>query len=241
MDGSAERGYLDVLPPVLLTGAHMIQGENINIMDQASAKEASILKGTLHSDGKLEGSINTRYFGIASLTKKKAFCTAKDSAEYGKDIANELNANIKKYKLRDAHKYSPETTELINFEKNIEMADIIYWSPMMIKPFGDVPFKAEKRNMPVEFDSPINETYNCIIKIPEGYTAELPQPKILRSPDKNIIFRTQTQFDDGYISAMYTFTIKKAMFFQDEYQGLKNFFDDVYKELNNVVVLKKAQ
>ena len=241
MDGSAERGYLDVLPPVLLTGAHVMKGENINIMDYASAKQTSILKGTLHSDGKLVGNISTKYFGIASLSKKKSFFTAKDSSEYVKDIANELNVSIPKYKLKDAHKYSPETTELINFEKNVEMADIIYWSPMMIKPFGDVPFTAEKRDMPVEFDSPINEAYNCIIKIPDGYTAELPQPKILRSPDKNIIFRTQTQFEDGYLRAMYTFTIKKAMFFQDEYQGLKNFFDDVYKELNNVVVLKKAQ
>lgn len=241
MDGSAERGYLDVLPPVLLTGAHAIKGDNVNVMDYASAKQSIVLKGTLHSDGKLVGNISTKYYGIASLSKKKSFSTTKDSAEYVKDIAHDLNVNILKYKLKDVHKYSPETTELINFEHNLEMADITYWSPMLIKPFGDVPFTAEERNMPVEFDSPVTESYNCIIKIPEGYTAELPQPKILRSPDKQIIFRTQTQFADGYLSAMYTFIIKKPMFFQNEYLGLKNFFDDVYKELNNVVVLKKAQ
>ena len=239
-DGSAEKGYLDVLPAKLLTNAHIVNGGEYNIMKKGAAKQSIIIKATLKSDGQLEGLYTSKYYGNSSLRKKASFLEAKDSTEYVSKIAKEMNANIQKYSLNGIHKYSPQAYEKIQFDKNIDMGDIVYFSPMMEKPFRDVPFTAEKRDMPVEIDCPMLVSYNMLVKIPQGYTIEdVPQPKILRSPDSNIIFRTQSQYNDGILSTMYTFHIKKALFFQDEYPGLKNFFEDVYKELDNVIVLKK--
>lgn len=240
LDGSAEKGYLDVLPTKLLTNAHIVNGGEYDIMKKATAKHSITIKATLKNEGLLEGLYASKYYGISSLKKKTSFLEAKDSTEYVGNIAQELNANIQKYALKGIRKYSPQVEEKIQFDKSIDMGDIVYFSPVLEKPFREVPFTAEKRNMPVEFDCPILESYNLMVNIPQGYTIEdIPQPKILRSPDKSIIFRTQSQYRDGILSTMYTFNIKKALFFQDEYPGLKNFFEDVYKELNNVIVLKK--
>lgn len=240
MDGSAERGYLNVLPPVLLTNAHMVNGEEVNIMQKATSKVSYMAKGTLHEDGKLEGNLATKYYGIASLIKKDDFLETKDSAEYVKDLAKEMGVNINKYALVNIRKYSPEVTEQLEFEKDGEAADVIYFAPILEKPFTDVPFTSETRDLPVEFNCPKAIYYNSMFKIPNGYVLEeVPQPKFMRSPDNQISFRIQTQWQEGLLTTIYSFKINKPLFLPEEYPGLKNFFEDVYKELNNVVVLKK--
>lgn len=240
MDGSAEHGYLDVLPPVLLTKAHIVNGGAFDLMKMASAKKMNVLKASLKSDGTLVGKIENTYQGISSLMMKNDFLTAKDSASYVKNEAKELNLTINRYRMMGADKYSPSCKEVMEFEKSMGGGDVIYLRPILCLPFSEVPFTAEERKMPVEFACPMMTSYNATILIPDGYVVEeVPAPKILRSPDGVISLRVQSRMEDGYLYTSYHFTVKKALFFQEEYKGLKAFFEDVYNTLQAVVVLKK--
>lgn len=240
VDGSAEQGYLNVLPPVLLTTAHVVNGTNINLMGTAAAKEATVVKVQFTSDGKLVGSMNSKYSGIASLLKKKRYLAAKDSVEYVKDLADRMELTINRYQLKNRRKYSPECAEYIEFEKDAEMGDVIYLSPIFDLPFKDVPFKTAERSLPVEFDSPMVQSYNSTINLPDGYSLEeLPKTTILRSPDKALSFKLQSQLVEGVLHTTYTFSIRKYFFMPAEYTGLKAFFEEVTNALKAVVVLKK--
>lgn len=240
MDGSAEKGYLDVLPPRLLTKAHIVGGGDYDIMQKAFSKKMDVVKASLKSDGNLVGNIQTTYNGICSIAQKESVSHAKDSTDFVKHLESELSITINKYGNKNVSKFSPMAHESISFEKNVGLGDVIYLCPVLIKPFEEVPFTAAERQMPVEFDSPVLESYNSRIKIPAGYELEeLPQAKILRSPDRLISLVLQYSYEDGFLSTIYTFNIKKALFFQDEYAGLKAFLEDVNNALGTVVVFKK--
>lgn len=240
MDGSSERGYVDVLPPVLLTTAHVMNGGQINLRDKASAKQNVFVKAELKPDGKLVGSMQIRYFNLASLMKKKSIGNAKDSAEYVKKIADGMEVSIQQYKTKGFKKYSPQMEQYLEFEKNGEMGDITYLNPILDMPFSEVPFTAAERVMPVEFDAPIIHTYMARIKLPANYTLEeVPQPVFLRNADHTMSFKMQTTLENDILMVNYSFGIRKSLFFQNEYQGLKSFMEDAYNKLKSVVVLKK--
>ena len=240
MDGSSERGYLDVLPPVLLTTAHVVNGGTFDLMKMASAKKLNVVKATLKSDGTLEGRIENTYYGISSLMKKKNFLAATDSATYVKDEAKSLDITVNRYRMTGEDKYSPSCKEVMEFAKNMSGGDVIYLRPVLCFPFAEAPFTAEERQMPVEFDSPMLTSYNSIILIPKDYVVEdIPAPKFLHSPDGVLSFRTKSWMNEGYLYTTYNFQVKKTLFAQDEYKGLKAFFEDVYHALQSVVVLKK--
>ena len=240
MDGSAEKGYVDVLPPVLLTKGHIVNGGTFDIMKTAASRKMDVVKATLKKDGTLEGNVKFTYNGVCSLRRKNSIAAAKDSTDFVKKMEKELSLSVLRYGNKGVKEFNPTMQESVNFQKTLGGGDVLYLRPVLVKPFGEVPFTATQRDMPVEFDSPIMETYNAMIKIPEGYDIEeLPQPRILRSPDRLISLHVQFSFEDGFLTAIYTLQIKKTLFFQDEYPGLKRFFEDVNHVLESVVVFKK--
>lgn len=240
MDGSAEAGYVDVLPPVLLTVAHEMNGDQVNLRDQAIAKQTVLVKAVLKNDGKLVGSMQTRFQDLAALMKKKAVRNAKDSAEYVTQIADDLNVQIKSYKTSGMKKFSPQAEEYLEFEKAGELSDIVYLNPILDVPFKDVPLTDVERVMPVEFDAPMSQTYMARIKLPANYVLEEePKPIFLRNADRTLSFKMQTRLEGNVLMVNYSFNISKSLFFQNEYDGLKSFLEDVNNKLKTVVVLKK--
>ena len=240
MDGSAEKGFVDVVPPILLTKGHIVSGGVFDIMQTASSKKMDVVKATLKKDGTLVGNIGFTYNGVSSIRRKNSIADAKDSTELVKELEKMLSASVKRYRHKGAKKFGPTMQESVDFEKTVTMGDVLYFRPVLAKPFAEVPFTASEREMPVEFDSPMLESYIAKIQIPADYEMEeLPKPMFMRSPDKMVSLRIQCSFADGFLTCIYTFQIKKALFFQDDYPGLKKFFEDVNHAMESVVVFKK--
>lgn len=240
VDGSAERGYVDILPPTLLTKAHAVNGGVVDLMSKAFSKVTCMITAEMKDDGSMKGKIHTRYQGLSSLMKKRDFLEAKDSADYVKDVAKQFGVNANQYKLQYVHKYSPVTEQWIGFEKDGEAGNLIYLNPVLDLPFGEIPFTAPERKLPVEFDSPFSESYVARIKLPANYVLEeLPKPVYLRSPDSKLSFVMQSKMEGDVLLVNYNFAVRKPFFLPTEYAGLKSFFEDVYNKVKSVVVLKK--
>ena len=241
MDGSAERGYIDVLPPALLTTAHMVNGGQYNLMSNAMSRVNTTVKAELKVDGKMAGTILTRYQNLASLLKKTAFAGAKDSADYVNEIAKQMEISIKSYALDGIRKYSPQADQKLQFEKEVETGDVIYLNPVLDLPFNEVPFTAAERTMPVEFDSPMVLSYLAHIKLPAHYVLEeMSKPIFVRNGDNSTVFKMQIQDLNGVLVVNYSFTIRKPLFLIKEYADLKTFMEEVYNKAKTVVVLKKV-
>lgn len=241
MDGSAERGYIDVLPLPLLTTAHEVNGGQVNLMGKAQAKASTFVKAQMKADGHIVGSMQTRYYDIASMMKKKSMAAAKDSAEYVKEQAQNYGFAITRFTTKNAKKYGNQMEQRLEFEKEGEPADVIYLNPIFVPPFDEVPFTAAERTMPVEFDAPMSETYVARIKFPAGYALEeLPTPVYYKNADNTAIFKMNAQMEGDVLLVNYSFSLRKALFLQNEYDGLKSFMESVHNKLKSVVVIKKA-
>lgn len=129
----------------------------------------------------------------------------------------------------------------LTFSNESSLADIIYLDPMVGSGIKENPFKAERREYPVDFGSPFELTSVIKVKIPEGYIAEeLPAPMAVSLPEKGGRFLYNVMSRDGVISLTSMFTISKGIYTQLEYQSLKEFYAQAISKQEEQIVLKKA-
>jgi ABC-type sugar transport system ATPase subunit len=102
------------------------------------------------------------------------------------------------------------------------------------------PFKAETREFPVDFGSPVEKVLTVRISLPEGYTVdEMPQSRIFRLPDGSAKYAYNVVHVGNIISVTSNFQINKNMYVQDEYPNLREFYNQVISKQAEQIVLKK--
>ena len=96
--------------------------------------------------------------------------------------------------------------------------------------------------MPVEFPYVSTESLNTQVTLPDGYVVEeLPQPLSVKSEDGALSCLIASACADGVLSSRCQLQVSKIFFSPNEYAVVKNFLDEVYKRLQDVIVIKKAQ
>lgn len=117
--------------------------------------------------------------------------------------------------------------------------DLIYFQPYILNDYLDNPFKAEKRQYPIDFGSLSKETYVLIITIPEGYAVEeLPENAVIKLPKDNGSFSFLCQLKGDQLKLQSKITINKALMHPLLYPSLKEFYDLIISKLGEQIVLK---
>ena len=116
----------------------------------------------------------------------------------------------------------------------------MYFNPIMVMRVDENPFQLEKREYPVDFGSPEEKIFVARITLPKDWTVEeLPKPKALVLPG-NVAKCIYTVTQNGNVlSVTSQLVINKALFTQDEYPGLRDFYGQVVAKQAELVVLKK--
>lgn len=135
--------------------------------------------------------------------------------------------------------------ESFEFTANFHLTDsisnsIIYFDPMLMGKLVESPFIKPERTFPVDFEYPFSESIIMNITIPDGWTVdEIPQSVLIRIPAGAGEFRRIVKHTDNTISMNYRYRISKSRFVADEYEGLKQFYDQMVAMLAENIVLKK--
>lgn len=244
MDASAEDGYLNVLPPRLLTEMARVvrkdrQGEWVNLLNTAQSVETSTVQATLNEEGRLSGSIMTSSIGEAAANLRKRWRTAKDSTDVIHDMQERDEIEITHYQLDGRHDFSPMVKETVNFTKTCTTAgDLIYLNPLVFIPQPKNPFTADQRNLPVEFPYSQRETRNVLLKLPEGWQVEeMPQPIILKFD--GITARIVVRQNGDMLQTQYRLDVNRTFFTQQQYQDLKSLLDRLVESNKQIITLKK--
>ena len=244
MDASAEDGYLNVLPPRLLTEMARVvrkdrQGEWVNLLKTAQSVETSTVQGTINEEGRLSGSIMTSSIGEAAANLRKRWRTAKDSTDVIHDMQERDEIEITHYQLDGRHDFSPMVKETVNFTKTCTTAgDLIYLNPLVFIPQPKNPFTADQRNLPVEFPYSQRETRNVLLKLPEGWQVEeMPQPIILKFD--GITARIVVRQNGDMLQTQYRLDVNRTFFTQQQYQDLKSLLDRLVESNKQIITLKK--
>ncbi len=124
-----------------------------------------------------------------------------------------------------------------------EKDDILYFNPMFTEGMKENPFKSEERFYPVEMPFTIDETYLIRMDVPTGYvTDELPKPiKVRLNDNDDGFFEYVLAESNGTISLRSRIKLKRAIFYPDEYETLREFFNLVVKKHSEQIVFKKKK
>ena len=247
IDASVEDGYIDVLPPTLLTEQGLLlsddgTGKWVNLQSLNASKTNIIIDATLGTDGTIKGTYNAQMQANLSASLKSEFREADDSLSYVNKLAERDGITISEYVIDNRTAFLPMASERFSFTKKAEAdGSHIYLNPFLIPIMKESPFKAVTRTLPVEY--PYKYTVNMVtsLELPDGYEVEeMPKLLILTTEDKMLSIRVNYTLQGMKLLVQYRFVVGKTFFLPEEYDILRQIYDSMAEKCNEMVVLKKS-
>ncbi|MBL0741816.1 DUF3857 domain-containing protein [Chryseolinea lacunae] len=195
-------------------------------------------------NGGLKGSFKVDQSGYYARKSRKEYF-ASGEKDYVKNVFDEHTWQIDKSTFqnhKDVTQVFKEEYDVTLEEGGADAIDVIYLDVVSLSRDKENPFKAEKREYPVDFGSPYEEMYLARIVIPEGYVAdEIPKPKILLLPENSAKYSYNiTQFGNT-LNVASQLQVNRSLFTQDEYVHLREFYAQMVAKQAEQIVLKKKQ
>ena len=237
---------IGVLPERCLNGAGLIISKTnhgwINLDAKTKSKTVVSSDLTLKESGELTGKVNYTFDGYDAHRVRKDYF-AKGETDYLKQFLEDKSWEIQKSEflnLKEIDQNAKQLHELIISEHCTLAGNVIYLNPYVTSQLKENIFKHEKREYPVDFGSPADRTYMCKIVLPEGYTVdELPKPKIIVLPGNAAKFSYNISQTGNVLNVISMLQINKALFLQDEYPHLREFYNQVVAKQSEQIVLKR--
>jgi hypothetical protein len=197
---------------------------------------------TLNESGELLGKLRVDCNGYAALQNRKKYLLDGET-EYMKDFIGNHAWEVKSTTIENAKEIQSNFTqehELVISENMVVAGDIIYLDPFILTSQKENPFKSEKREYPVDFGSPMEQTFHLKLTVPENYVVdELPQSKVISLPENAARFTYNVAHNGNQITVTSMFHINKSLFSQLEYPSLREFYSQVVAKQAEQIVLKK--
>ena len=197
---------------------------------------------TLENTGELKGKMQIEKTGYYAQGSRKAYFS-KGEADYLKDLTGSRSWELSKSEYKNASEIQQpfkEVHEIIIKDHITSSGEMIYLSPFVMDQEKENPFKQEKREYPVDFGSPFDKMYVLKITIPDNYSVEeLPKNKALALPNSAAKFLFSIIQIGNTINISSTLAFNSSLFAQDEYDNLREFYNQVVAKQAEQIVLKK--
>lgn len=247
LDATEKFTPLNVLPERCLNGQGILilsqskTFEWINLEAASKSKTVITSNFTLNSSGELKGEITFTRSGYDAHRSRQKFSGGQDA--YVKDLIGSKLWEIDKSEfqtMEEAEGAAKETHELTITDQATASGDFIYLNPLMGLMLKDNPFKMDERLYPVDFGSPFEKSVLSKITIPEGYTIdEQPQNRMIALPNGQGKYVYSITVFGNVITCTSLFTLNKALFSQNDYPVLREFYTQVVAKQAEQIVLKK--
>jgi hypothetical protein len=106
------------------------------------------------------------------------------------------------------------------------------------KLFSKNPLVAATRAFPIEFPYRSNDSYQLTVALPKGYTvAVVPQPTTISLGENGMLYQKATTYnpETNTLSVNTTYKNKTVTYDKGDYGGLKEFYDGVLKDENQII------
>ncbi|WP_340200177.1 transglutaminase domain-containing protein [Ascidiimonas sp. W6] len=249
LDATDKNSSPNILPAhVLNWNGRLIREDGsssvINLIPSKKSNEFYNMSVKLSENGDAEGRI-------------RMFCTEHIALDYRQNIKplvkeqylerleNAYNGiEISNYEVKNTDDISKPIIETYGFyaENVFEVVgDKLYISPLLFMAETENPFKAEKREYPVDFTYPRMEKYMFNIQLPEGYKIEsLPENAAVQLPDNLGIFKYKITSNTISVQVLASVEINSAILPAAYYDILKEYFKQIIDKEAEKIVLSKA-
>ena len=222
----------------------ILDKENPRWVDIAAplSNEVSLANFKLNDEGTLTGSISSNYKGYAAVTER------------GNE--DEKHEKTKKALAKDFPDIKIDSITTANLDNTAEpfkrvvycaipnaattAGDLIYIKPSLKTDFDENPFKQPKREYPVEFPYPFKDQFVLNLTIPDGYAIEeMPKSVRMNLPENGGTFQYLSSVTGNMIQLTIKIQLDKLRFEHEDYDIVKEFFNQIATKSAEQIVLKK--
>lgn len=246
IDGSADDGYIDVLPARLLVSQARVvkpdgSGFFVNLQKTALNKMNIAAQLSFDENGGIAGEAHITYQGNGALAERRQYREAKDSMTFVRETGERFGISITDFVMQGRDEFSPMVREEIKFKSHVDTSGgLIYLNPFFFRPVKESPFKSTVRDIPVEYPYPSMVSLSVNIRLPEGCTVdECPENLSLQTPDGGLVAKVVVGANYGAVIVQVKLNINKTLFLQTEYNEMCQFYEALVKKCNEMVVIKK--
>lgn len=250
MDATEQNAPLGILPKRCLNGNARIVFEDkrttkhVDLTSSNRNHMTAMYMLEVTDDFNLKGNASYMKSEYAALNFRNYYCSFNSEQELIEDrMEDNPEITIDNYEVehaKDLYEVIKESFDIKIKNQVYSIDNQLYINPMAHLKIEDNPFKQEERKYPVDFAYNTNKTYIIKIKIPEGYeVAEMPKPLIIKLPGNTGRVVYQIGQMNNEISVTYKFTINKPVFSVEEYQSLREFYNQIIKKQSEPVILNK--
>ncbi|AKD02219.1 DUF3857 domain-containing protein [Pontibacter korlensis] len=198
---------------------------------------------TMNSQGEIVGTGRESAGGYGAISLRRTILEEGES-KYTERLAKEVgDFRLTKPEVKNLNDLNTplDITYNISVSGSGRSNDIIYLNPMLGRGEKENPFKLTERLYPVDFGTPIDETYICNFTIPEGYEIEeAPKSVAVNLPENGGRFMYMVQQQGNTLQVMSKVNINKPVFYAPEYAFLKEFYNQIIAKHAEQIVLKKV-
>jgi hypothetical protein len=179
----------------------------------------------------------------SSLIKSKIKLIGEE--KYKQEMTDEFTGgeliSIQFENLDSKEKGISEKYQIKSNEGVVLTGDNIYLNLFENSYLSENPFKLDSRVFPVDFVYPQKRQVVLNLDIPEGYAVEeVPQSIMTQFNEKAIVYSFRVAPPaNGKITIMLSYQVNETLFKAEEYQNLKEFFDQIATKQKEAIVLKK--
>ncbi|SHL22960.1 DUF3857 domain-containing protein [Flavobacterium saccharophilum] len=219
--------------------------QEIDLIPKITSKENYTITASINPAlGEIEGRLRIKKTDYDAFRFREINSNDNEDS-YLEKLENDLGKiEIEDYKIENkTGDLSKPVQEEFNFKARNSFDLIggkIFLRPILFFTDGTNPFKQEKRQMPVYFGYPGQETYNVFLDIPDGFVVEsLPKPMRIVTENRDASYTMNMISEESKIHIQVTKEINKYIFATDDYDMLKEFFQNIIASQNEKIVLKR--
>jgi hypothetical protein len=198
----------------------------------------------LDTEGNLSGQVREEHGGYAGLEVREKLQELGEKKYVSQLAASHPGWEVPSYTMKGVAE--PEHSLALSYEmkqaaNTTGAAQELYVAPL--EPFGERqnPFRHEDRSYPVDIGMYQQDMIRVTLKLPQGYTAELPKAATLVLPDNGGRYMfVATNPAPGTVQLISRLSLDKPVYTATEYQALRELYRQMLAKQAEALVVKKA-
>ncbi|GAA4507912.1 hypothetical protein GCM10023172_39250 [Hymenobacter ginsengisoli] len=198
----------------------------------------------LDAEGNLSGQVREEHSGYANLEAREKLQQLGEKKYVAELAATHMGWEIPSFTFNQQANVGQPLG--LSYELRLPAASTGTATELYIKPLETFaeqrnPFQHELRTYPVDMGMMQQEVIRVTLKVPAGYTAELPKPAALLLPDGGGRYAySASSPTPGTVVLMSRLTLDKPVYSAQEYHALREFYRQMLAKQAEALVIKKA-
>ncbi len=197
---------------------------------------------SINDENELNGNVMISTDGYFALNDREKLSNESSDSFIENFESKHPNLEVDKFEYKNLNKNNKTlyqkykvTFDGLDFNNNVKI------NPFLINQYTKNPFKLKKRDYPVDYGYPRNNTYILSLKIPENYIVKkLPENKAISLPNNGGRFILNFKKTNNTISVYSKINTNKKIYNSNEYHYLKEFYNQIIKAQDVFIEIEKT-